>query len=258
MSLVELEQEKLAAILEACHSYYRRTESSREDDRISPNAREFIASQLRPDMRVLDIGCGNGATLLEHCHRFASGLGVDHDLAHVDLAEEALRESECTNVEFRLLEFPGDAHELEPGAFDFAFTERGPIGCDSHGIQAALRILKDDALLFCEVIGNLHHQEVTETFGPGQTRQPHHETIRTLDQARAAMEQNGVSIRIAADIVRKRYYPSIYDWLQFQCRIWTWSGKPLPSPDDVRFRLFAERNTLQSGEIETTHHVVWV
>ncbi len=258
MSFVELEQEKLTAILEACYSYYRRTEDSRQDDRLSPNAREFIASQLRPDMRVLDIGCGNGATLLEHCHRFASGLGVDHDPAHVGLADEALRESECTNVEFRRLDFPSDAHELEPESFDFAFTERGPIGYDCHGIQAALRVLKDDGLLFCEMIGNLHHQEVSQTFGPGQTCLPHQETIRTLDQARAAMERNGVSIRIAADIVRKRYYPSIYDWLQFQCRIWTWSGKPLPSPDDVRFPLFAERNTIPSGEIETTHHVVWI
>lgn len=280
---MELEQEKLTAILEACYSYYRsRTESFGEDDRLSPNARDFIASQLRPAMRVLDIGCGNGATLLEHCHRFASGLGVDHDPAHVGLAEEALRESECTNVEFRLLDFPGDAHELEPESFDIAFTERGPIGYDSHGIQAALRVLKDDGLLFCEMIGNMHHQEVAETFGPlavagmngdvttlhqqevartfgpGQTCLPHQETIRTLDQARAAMERNGVSIRIAADIVRKRYYPSFYDWLQFQCRIWTWSGKPLPSPDDARFPLFAERNTIPSGEIETTHHVVWV
>ncbi len=256
---LNLDRKRLKTILEAEYSYYgSRTEQFREDDRLSPDARDFIGSQLRPDMRVLDIGCGNGATLLGRCHRFASGLGVDHDPAHITLAEEALLQSGCTNVEFRLLSFPGDAHELEPESSDFAFTERGPIGFDSHGIEAALRVLKDDGLLFCEMIGERHHQEVAGVFGPGRTCQPHREMIRTLDQARAAMERNGVQIRIAADIVRKRYYPSIYDWLQFQCRIWAWSGKPLPSPDDERLAHFAERNATASGEIETTHHVVWV
>ena len=209
-------------------------------------------------MQVLDIGCGNGATLLENSHRFGWGLGIDNDPDHIELAEDALRQKGCTNVEFRLLDFPKDVRELNPASFDFAFTERGPIGYDSFGIQAALRVLKDDGILFCEMIGDLHHQEVAEVFGPGQPRLPRNQTIRTLDQAQVAMERNGVSIRIAADIVRKRYYPSIYEWLQFQCRIWSWSGRSLPSPDDVRLELIAERNTIPSGEIETTHHVVWV
>ena len=254
-----IDQDRLRGILEANYSYYgSRTAESRRDDRLSPSAPQLIASQLRPDMRVLDIGCGNGSTLLENCHRFAWGLGVDNDPDHIGLAENALRQKGCTNVEFRLLEFPKHVHELEPGSFDFAFTERGPIGFDSYGIQAALRVLKDEGLLFCEMIGNLHHQEVAEVFGPGQPHLPRHQTIRTLDEARIAMERNGISIRIAAEIVTKRYYPSIYEWLQFQCHIWAWSGKPLPSPDDRRLALFAERNTIPSGEIETTHHVAWV
>ena len=116
-------------------------------------------------------------------------------------------------------------------------------------------MLKDDGILFCEMIGNLHHQEVAEVFGPGLRR---NQMIRTLDQARVAMERNGVSIRIASEIVTHRYYPSIYHWLEFQCGLWAWSGGSLPSPDDPRLALFAERFTTPSGEIETTHHVVWV
>lgn len=119
-----------------------------------------------------------------------------------------------TNVEFRLLDFVRDIESVEPESFDFAFTQRGPIGYDSYGIQAALRVLKADGLLFCEMIGNLHQQEVAELFGPRQSR---HQMIRTLDQGKVAMERNGVSIRLAAEIVTKQYYPNVYEWLQFQC-----------------------------------------
>ncbi len=253
---MELDRDRIRAILEADHSYYSpRPAGTRIDDRLAPRASDFIASQLRPDMRVLDIGCGNGASLLNNCHRFASGLGIDSDPAHIRLAQEASREGDCGNVEFRLLDFRADSGELEPESFEFVFSERGPIGYDSYGIQAALRVLKDDGILFCEVIGNLHHQEAAEVFGPRVLR---NQMIRTLDQAQVAMERNGVSIRIASEIVTNYYYASIYDWLEFQCGIWAWSGAPLPSPDDARIGLFAERCATPAGEIETTHHVVWV
>ena len=164
---MELDRDRLRAILEASHSYYgSHAPETRIDDRLAPSASDFIASQFSPDMRVLDVGGGSGATLLENGHRFASGLGINDDPAHVRLAEEALRRSARDNVEFRLLDFPEDGHELEAESFDFVFSERGPIGYDSYGIQAALRVLKDDGLLFCEMIGNLHHQEVAAVFGP--------------------------------------------------------------------------------------------
>ena len=241
---IKLDQDRLRAILEAEHSFYgsRRAES-RRDRRFNPSARDFISAQLRPEMRVLDVGSGNGQTLLENRHRFVSGLGIDSDPAHIRLAEDTLREQGAANVQFRLLDFPESVQELEPGSFDFAFTERGPIGYSSYGIQAALRVLRPDGLLFCEMIGNLHHQEVGALFGPGQ---PRHQMIRTLDQARVAMERNGVSIRLAAEIVEKRYYPNIYEWLQFQCSIWTWSGGSLPSHDDVRRQTAAFRRTQRS------------
>ena len=124
--------------------------------------------------------CGSGATLLKNGHRFASGLGIDDDPARIGLAEEALRRKGRSNVELRLLDFLEDGHELEPESFDFVFSERGPIGYDSYGIQAALRVLMDDGLLFREMIGNLHHQEVAGIFGPSL---PLNQMIRTMGQA---------------------------------------------------------------------------
>ncbi len=84
------------------------------------------------------------------------------------------------------------------------------------------------------------------------------QAISALDQVRVALERNGVGIRLAADLISKRYYPTIYDWLEFQRSIWAWSGVVLPAPEDPRFELFEQRNTTASGAIETTHHVVWV
>ena len=87
-----------------------------------------------------------------------------------------------------------------------------PIGYDSFGVQAALRVLKPGGLIFCELIGELHHQEVTEVFGDS-TRLS--QTITVQDQMRVSMERSGVGIRFAADVVEKRIYPDVYEWLQF-------------------------------------------
>lgn len=68
---MKLDQNRLRTILEAEHSFYGSREAEvRRDSRLNPGTRDFIVTQLRPEMRVLDIGCGNGRTLLEHSHRF--------------------------------------------------------------------------------------------------------------------------------------------------------------------------------------------
>ncbi len=250
-----LDRARLREILGADHSYYGDEPEYRNDDRLNPPAREFIASQLQADMRVLDVGCGNGSTLLANCDRFQSGLGIDADERHVALAEEAKSERGARNVQFMLLDL-GDVPTSFPGeSFDFAFSERGPVGYDSRSVQAVLSALRADGLIFCEVIGNLHHQEMRELFSSAPRKS---QAISVLDQVRVAMERNGVGIRIAADLISKRYYPTIYDWLEFQCSIWAWGGGTFPAPDDPRLELFAQRNTTPSGAIETTHHVVWV
>jgi SAM-dependent methyltransferase len=253
--MTKLDRQRLQAILEAEHSVYGSTAEARNDARLNPMSGDFIGSQLDPTMRVLDIGCGDGHTLLMHSPRFASAVGVDNDPDHIRLAEEAKTQEEAKNVEFRLLDFLTASEQLDAESFDFVFTERGPVGYNSYGIQAALRVLRPNGVLFCEVIGDLHHQEMRELFGDGARA---NQTITSLEQVKVAMVRNGVSVRVAADIVSKRYYADIYEWLKFQCSIWGWVKAPLPSPDDIRLELFAERNTVPSGEIETTHHVVWV
>ena len=253
---MDLDESRLKSILNQEHSYYgSRPAKYRTDSHIAPRATEIIAAQFRPEMRVLDIGCGNGETLVRNSDRIASGVGVDNDSSHIALAENAGRKREVRNVEFRRLDFLTESDSLEPESFDFVYSERAPIGYDSFGVQTALRVLKPGGLIFCELIGELHHQEANEIFGDSARLS---QTITVQDQMRVSMERSGVGIRFAADVIEKRIYPDIYEWLQFQCSIWAWGNGSLPLFDDPRLKLFAKRNTTSSGEIETTHHVCWI
>ena len=253
---MELGEDRLRAILSDTHSFYgSKPAQYRTDEWVSPNARDLIVAQFRSDSRVLDIGCGNGVTLLENWGAFRTGVGIDNDPEHIQMAEDRLKSEKVQNVEFRQLDFLKEGEQLEAESFDFVYSERSPIGYDSYSVQAALRVLKPGGSIFCELIGELHHQEVKELFDTGPRRT---QMITVSDQMRVAMERNGVEILLSADIIGNRYYPDIYEWLQFQCSIWAWGGGSLPSPDDIRLGQFAERNTIPSGEIKTTHHVAWV
>jgi SAM-dependent methyltransferase len=257
-----IDQDRIRAILKAEHSYYGGSDIPiRKDKRGNPGIVNYLTPQLSPAMHVLDVGCGNGETLMELSPSFHTGLGIDNDPAHLRLAEEAIHAQGIQNVDFRLLDFPGECAQLQPESFDLMISMRGPVPDSPEGLQAAHSLLRPAGLLFCEEIGELHHREVTETFvdsersGDGARRK---ELIPKVDEVKGLMEQNGFDIRLAADIFTKWLYPDVYVWLHFICNIWTWLGIPLPEPDDPRIALFAERNTIASGEIETTHHVAWV
>lgn len=253
--MMSIDQDRIRFILSAEHSFYgSRNATIRKDNRWHPGT-GLIAAQFLPTMHVLDIGCGNGETLLEHSARFNTGIGIDYDPKHFQMAQKAKLTRAIKNVEFLLLDFPRECKQLPPESFDIVFSQRGPLDDTSSSIQAALNLLRPDGLLFCELIGELHHQEVREFFEyPPSSNQ----MFRRVEQVRAAMERNGVSIRLAADIVTKWYYPDIYEWLRYQCDIWAWLSVPFPEPNDHRIYLFAEQNTIATGEIETTHDVIWV
>jgi len=250
---MQIDQDRIRAILKAGHSYYGQRDV-RKDSRWFPGSWDLIASQLSPAMRVLDVGCGNGSALLEISPSFHTGLGIDNDPEHIRMAEEEKRALGVKNAEFLLLDFPGEIARLQPESFDMVFSLRGPVPETTESIQAALHLLHPDGMIFCEEIGELHDHEVRDIF---KDSPPHNSTARRAEQLRAALESNGVNIRLVADVFDKWIYPDVYAWLQYQCNLWTWLGMPLPEPDDLRIARFAERNTIATGEIETTHHVVW-
>ena len=252
---MKIDRDRIRAILRAEHSYYGGDDIPiRQDRRWHPDWQNIIAPQLSPTMRVLDVGCGKGHFLLELCASFHTGLGIDHDPEHIQMAEEAKRAEGVQNVDFLLLDYPDEIARLEPESFDMVVSLRGPL-TDTAEIQAAHYLLRPDGLLYCEEIAELHQKEVVGIFGDSSHRKG---MIPKVDEVKALMERNGFDVRLAADIFTKWIYPDVYAWVQYICNLWTWLGIPLPEPDDPRIALFAERNTIATREIETTHHVAWV
>jgi SAM-dependent methyltransferase len=252
---MHIDQDRVRAVIQAEHAFYGPRPDIRKDNRWYRGVTNLITPELAPGSRVLDVGCGDGAILLELSARFHAGLGIDLDPEHLKLAQAAKRAQGAQNVEFLLLDYPREVARLQPETFDLVFSMRGPLADTPAGIQAARHLLRPDGLLLCEAIGELHQKEKRAIFDPGSLNQV---TVRKVDELRRLIEQNGFDVRLAADLFDKWIYTDVYAWLQFECNIRAWLGVPLPEPDDPRIALFAEQNTTATGEIATTHHVVWV
>lgn len=81
----------------------------------------FVLPYLRPDMNLLDIGCGPGSITLGLARAVAPGhvTGIDHDREHIRAARALAVERGITNVTFQI----GDALSLsfEEDTFEAAF-----------------------------------------------------------------------------------------------------------------------------------------
>jgi SAM-dependent methyltransferase len=253
---MQIDRDRIQAILRAEHSFFRGGDIPyRVDRRWLPYWENLIGPQLSPAMRVLDVGCGTGGFLLELCTSFSTGLGIDTDPEPIQMAQEAKRAKGVENVEFLLLDYPDEVAQLEPGSFDMVVCLRGPLSDSAEGVQAAHRLLRPDGTLYCEEIAEHHQREKMELFEPDTLQRAR---VREVDRVKTLLEQNGFDVRLAADVFTKWIYPDVYAWLELECCIRASQGIPLPEADDPRIALFAERNTIATGEIETTHHVALI
>lgn len=249
---MDLDIERVRAIIAAPHAYYGDAGAIDRDDRWYPYTTDLLAAQLTPGARVLDVGCGNGEMLIELSGRFAYGLGIDSDPEHLALAEAALAERGAHNIELALLDYPREAARLPDASFDMVVSQRGPLPDSPQGIAAALRVLRPEGLLLCKEIAEQHQREVRAVFDdqpPGAPR---------AAEVRDALAAQGLDVRLVQDAFTKWRFADVYVWLTYQCNIWSWLGRPLPAPDDPRIAEFARRYAEPGGAIEVTSHVARV
>lgn len=97
----------------------------------------LILDNVPAGAHVLDVGCGNGATLVRLAReKRCSGVGIDFAERMVAAAEEAARAADCRDrLRFEVGSVPGLRSEL--GSFDYALTERCLINLDGELSQRA-------------------------------------------------------------------------------------------------------------------------
>ena len=84
---------------------------------------KVILSEIEDSSKVLEVGCGNGDTLIKLCkQKNCSGIGLDFSNKMIDLAKKNLKkENDNLGIEF----YVGAAPEIgKHGLFDFALSQR--------------------------------------------------------------------------------------------------------------------------------------
>lgn len=240
-----------------CAGYYRQYEARYERlGPLVPGTRALLRAAFAPGMRVLDLGCGRGDTLLDEAYRFGHGVGLD---ASGDImlarAREARVRRRIGNVGF--VGGRADALPFADAAFDFVFTERGPLGRQDETLMEALRVLRPDGLLFVETIGERNSRETVAAFDPDSS--PPESFTAQLDIERARFERHGVTITTLASRTATLRFPDLYEWLRFQCHTWNPPGRDRLTPDAMPAyeRLLGIAGDA-AGRIRITEHTIWI
>jgi SAM-dependent methyltransferase len=122
---------EIATRLGAYASYITPNDPARTDFHGDSPALEMdrlLDAYAKPDLRVLDLGCGAGFTLCRLAPKVAEIWGVDLDRSLLEAARQRAEHRSLTNVTL----IPGDTTDLAvvsqlPEAhFDLAFSRRGP------------------------------------------------------------------------------------------------------------------------------------
>jgi len=148
--------------LDPYHAYYLKDETQYERTGcLAPDTRDSLARGFTESESVLDVGCGDGRTLLDCADLFSYGTGIDESSDHMIAA--AIRERDergIHNVRF----CPAKAVSLpfSDGSFDMVFTERGPLGHNDETLLEALRVLQPEGLIFVETPGTFKHLVIEE------------------------------------------------------------------------------------------------
>ena len=161
-----------------------------------PAIEEIIGNACRVCPRALDVGFGDGHTLLNNATILESGVGVDDSEHMIQMATDEREKRGITNIEFRY----GKAIDLpfEDSSFDLVFSQRGPLGHHDGTLAQALRVLRQDGLIVVETGGGFD----------------------TLQTEKARFEKQGVEIQLAATFTETLVFPDCYEFFRHYCVSW--------------------------------------
>jgi len=223
--------------LDPYQAYYLKDEAQYERAGcLVPDTCNVLRQAFAGSDRALDVGCGDGRTLLDNADLFGRGTGIDESTDHmVAMAIRARDARGIYNVDFqsaKAINLP-----FTDSTFDMVFTERGPIGHSDETLEEALRVLQRGGLIFVETSGSFD----------------------TLAVEKRRFETHGVRLQTLAARRHTLVFPDFYSFLKRQCSVWVYMGEDLPSPDDEdRFEAMLFESIDTSGCIMLPCETIWV
>jgi ubiquinone/menaquinone biosynthesis C-methylase UbiE len=191
---------------------------------------------------ALDIGCGDGGTLLASAGLFQSAAGVDESEYALQLARAEAQRRSITNLRFdhaKAVSLP-----YADDQFDFVFSERGPIGHSDVTMVEALRVLQAGGRIFYETGAWIDDKNTALTI---------------LDQERCRVERFGVQPEILASRIDGLEFRDVYTWFEYQCTVWRYLETEPPWPFSIEE---IERKAAAAGgdnsPVRTPYHMIWV
>ena len=243
--------------LDRDEAYYRKDSVDYEHvGLLVPQTRDVLARAFSGRKHVLDSGCGDGRTLIANHTLFAKGTGIDESGGY--MIRRAIRNRDARgigNLDFQAckavqLPFASDT-------FDMVFSERGSLGYSDAPLAEALRVLRPGGLMFFETLRERNLMETSLAFDPKFVKPDTH--LANLEGIRQRFEKFGVAIQTLASRTEALRFKDFYEWLTYQCSVWTYLGKPLPSPDarESFERLLAIASD-KDERISITYHTLWI
>lgn len=260
---MQLDYERISAILESFKalSAYKAYYVKDSVDYVTlgaavPETRDVLQRAFSGKKHVLDIGCGDGRTLIANHTLFAKGTGIDEDGGY--MIPKAIRSRDTKgigNLDFEAckaasLPFAADS-------FDMVFSERGPMGYSDTTLAEALRVLCPGGLIMVETLGERNLMEVSLAFDSKFVAPGTH--LANLEGVLQRFEKFGVAIQTLTSRTQTLCFKDFYEWLKYQCSVWTYLEKPLPSPDarDSFQKLLAIASD-KDERISITYHTLWI
>ena len=120
-------------------------------DRTVENYCPFFLSKLRPDMRILDVGCGPGSITTGLARQVPHGqvVGLDASTEYLDYAKGEAKHADRRNITF----VEGDVHALpfEDDSFDVAHAHQVLLHLNDpvQALREMRRVVKNNGLVVC-------------------------------------------------------------------------------------------------------------